>query len=342
MTSISRRPHLPVVLTALAGLLLALAPAGFAARAFEVWVQGRIVDEEGEPLEGVEITVARESSDTEIRGETDGKGRYRVLLFHGDREHRIRLDLAGYQSVEQAIPALESRSWDERRESAARPENGTLEIDFTLHSLESLERRAQEVPEDASPAERRRAATPIYNEGVSAAQRTLWARAEERFRAALEIDPEMGKAWSALAKVLYERRRCEESLEAGEKARELVPADLELLEIRIDCLRRKGETEKAAEALDELAAKDPYRAAPGLLERAHLLYEAHDSEAALPVLERLVEAIPDHADGHHLLGLVLLDLGRTEAARQALERYLELEPEGVEAEEVRELLEELD
>lgn len=322
-------------------LLLGLAAAGSAARRFEVWVQGRVVDQDGEPLEGVEITVTREGSDSEIRDETNRRGHYRVLLFRGHREHTIRLDLPGYQSLTQPIPALEASSWDDREKSRARPEGNALELDFTMRSLESIEEGAAESPEDASPEARRRAATPIYNQGVYAAQSMLWVRAEERFRAALEIDPEMGPAWAGLAKVLYERRRCEESLEAGERARELVPRDLELLEIRIECLRRTGETEAMREAVDELAEKDPYRAAPSLMERAHLLYEARDSEAALSVLEGLVEAIPDHAGAHHLLGLVLLGLDRTEAAREALERYLELAPEAEDAEDVRALLAEL-
>lgn len=322
-------------------LLLSLAAAGFSARPFEIWIEGTVVDQDGEPLDGVEVTVTREGSDSEIREETGRKGRFRVLLFHADREHTIRLDLPDYQSVTQPIPALEASSWDDRDRPTKRPEGNVLELDFTMRSLESIEQGAVEAPEDASPEARRRAATPIYNQGVYAAQSTLWARAEERFRAALEIDPEMGPAWAGLTKVLFERRRCEESLEAGERARELVPRDLELHEIRIECLRRTGETEKLREALDELAEKDPYRAAPGLMERAHLLYEARDSEAALEVLDRLVDAIPDHAGAHHLLGLVLLDLGRTDAAREALERYLELDPDAEDAGDVRALLAEL-
>ncbi len=265
-----------------------------------------------------------------------------MLLFHADRSHTIRLDLPGHQSLTQPIPALEASSWDDREKSTKRPEGNVLELDFTMHSLESIEQGAAEAPEDASPEARQRAATPIYNQGVEAAKSMLWSRAEERFRTALGIDPEMGPAWAALAKVLYERRRCEESLEVGATARRLVPRDLELHEIRIECLRRTGESEKAWEAVQELAEKDPYRAASAFMERAHLLYEVPDSEAALPVLERLVEAIPDHAEAHHLLGLVLLDLDRPGAAREALERYLELEPSAEDAEDVRALLAELE
>lgn len=326
------------LLLTLAALLLGLAAAGSAARPFEVWVEGTVVDQDGEPLEGVEVTITRERSDSEIREETDPEGRFRVLLFHADRSHTIRLDLPGYQSVTQPIPALEASSWDDREKSRARPEGNVLELELAMHSLESIEEGALEAPEDASPEARRRAATPIYNQGVEAAKSMLWVRAEERFRKALEIDPEMAPAWAALTKVLYERRRCQESLEVGETARRLVPRDLELHEIRIDCLRRTGESEKAWEAVQELAEKDPYRAAPAFMERAHLLYEVPDSEAALPVLERLLEAIPDHAEAHHLLGLVLLDLDRPEAAREALERYLELDPDADEAEDVRALL----
>lgn len=322
-------------------LLLGVGPTAFAARQFEIWVQGRVLDQAGEPVEGVEITVTRERSRLRIQEETDAQGRYRVFLLDGRYEYLFELEREGYLSQERTLQPIETRSHDNRDRLARRPEGVYVDLDFTLRSVESIEREALEVPEAASPAARRRAATSIHNEGVEAAKRELWPQAEEKFRAAVRVDPELGKAQAALAKVLFEQRRCEESLEVAEVARELMPSDLELLNVRYHCLRRTGDTEKAAEALDELAERAPRLVTSELLAHAVELYEAHDSEAAVPVLERLVETVPDQARAHYYLGLALLDLGQAGAARAPLERFLELEPDAYDADDVRELLREL-
>ena len=334
---------LAVSLLVSSGLLVLSSGPLQAAQGFEVWVEGRVVDQDGEPLDGVRITVTREGSDTELREETGRRGRYRLFLLHGNLPHVFRLERDGYEGAEHEVRPITTRSHDERDRPARRPEGRTVELDFTLRSEESLARRAAEVPEDASPAARRRAATPIYNRGVEAAQKTLWSRAEERFREAVAIDPEMGEAHAGLAKVLFEQGECEESLEVGERARELEPRDPELWQIRYECLRWTGTAEEADRALDDLAERAPRLAAPGLMERARALYDAHDDpEAALREVERVLEADPAHARGHHLKGLVLLELRRTDEARQALERYLELAPDAWDAEDVRALLEDLE
>lgn len=340
------RPEVPSLLVSLflslAFLVLSGGPLP-GAQAFEVVVQGRVLDQDGEPLDGVRITVTREGSDRELQEETGRKGRYRVFLLHGNLPHVFRLEREGYEGAEHDVRPIETRSHDERDRPARRPEGGVLELDFTLRSEESLTRRAAEAPEDASPAARRRAATPIYNRGVEAAQKTLWSRAEERFREALEIDPEMGEAHAGLAKVLFEQGRCEESLEVGERARELEPADRELWQIGYECVRRTGTAEETARALDELAERAPRLAVPGLMARTRVLYDAHDDpDAALQAVERVLEADPGHARAHHLKGLVLLELRRTGEASEALERYLELAPDAWDAADVRALLEELE
>ncbi|MFP3939593.1 MAG: tetratricopeptide repeat protein [Thermoanaerobaculia bacterium] len=340
------RPEVPSLLVPLILSLALLVLSGGplpGAQAFEVVVQGRVLDQDGEPLDGVRITVTREGSDRQLQEETDRKGRYRIFLLHGNLSHVFRLERDGYEGAEHDVRPIETRSHDERDRPARRPEGGVLELDFTLRSEESLTRQAAEVPEDASPAARRRAATTIYNEGVEAAQKTLWSRAEERFRAALAIDPEMGPARAALAKVLFEQGRCQESLEEGETARELEPADPELWQIRYECVRRTGTAGEVARALDELAERAPRLAVPGLMARARMRYDAHDDpDAALQSVERVLEADPAHARAHHLKGLVLLELRRTEAAREALERYLELAPDAWDAADVRALLEDLE
>ncbi|HEY3123186.1 MAG TPA: tetratricopeptide repeat protein, partial [Thermoanaerobaculia bacterium] len=60
-----------------------------------------------------------------------------------------------------------------------------------------------------------------------------------------------------------------------------------------------------------------------------------DAEAAL---SKAVEARPDLAMGHFLLGMVSFNLNKKAAAREHLQKYLELDPNGKEAATAKELL----
>ena len=78
------------------------------------------------------------------------------------------------------------------------------------------------------------------------------------------------------------------------------------------------------EKITELRAEDPARALAELeeapkqlsddaevrLARADLSWELHGAEAALPMLEKLVEDVADYADARHMLGCVYDEAGR--------------------------------
>ena len=60
-----------------------------------------------------------------------------------------------------------------------------------------------------------------------------------------------------------------------------------------------------------------------------------DAEA---MLSRAVEAKPDMAMGHYLLGMASFNMNKKAAAKEHFQKYLELEPNGKEAATVKELL----
>ena len=60
-----------------------------------------------------------------------------------------------------------------------------------------------------------------------------------------------------------------------------------------------------------------------------------DAEASL---SKAVQAKPDLAMGHFLLGMVSFNLNKKAAAREHLQKYLELDPNGKEAATAKELL----
>jgi TolB-like protein len=118
-------------------------------------------------------------------------------------------------------------------------------------------------------------------------------RAIEHYKAALEIDPEFGQAWAALA-------------EAYVVLPEYLPGTTDMY------------LPLAQEAMDTALALDPDSAhalaASGYF-KAHYFY---DWEGANADLERAVELAPDYATGHQFYGEVLNIQGRLDEALEQL------------------------
>ncbi len=83
---------------------------------------------------------------------------------------------------------------------------------------------------------------------------------------------------------------------------------------------------------------DPEWAATGLFKLAVELYNNGQTEAAAQALERVLQADPDHARAHYLLGVAQFNSGQTEPASEHLQRFLELAPEDPDAAIARDLL----
>jgi len=66
--------------------------------------------------------------------------------------------------------------------------------------------------------------------------------------------------------------------------------------------------------------------------------EMKDTESAVAQLNKVVKAQPTYADAQCLMGFLYLDKGRPDLARKRFERYLQLDPDGESAKQVKEWL----
>jgi Flp pilus assembly protein TadD len=94
-------------------------------------------------------------------------------------------------------------------------------------------------------------------------------------------------------------------------------------------------TGAAAEYRRSLALK---RTAPGYVGLARALYDSNQSADALAELDRAASLDPKYAQTYLLLGEIHQGEGRVDAARNAYQRFLQLQPTGDQARAVREIL----
>jgi tetratricopeptide (TPR) repeat protein len=181
-------------------------------------------------------------------------------------------------------------------------------------------------------------AARIFNEGADAYNAGDMATAISKFQQAADLDPNLVQARLVLAKIFFSNGNLAEALARAEEVVALEPENGDALRITYDSALRLGDTEKAANALDGLAASDPEWASTGLFKLAVELYNNDQIDAAAQALERVLQVKPDHARAHYLLGVALFNSGQTKTASEHLQRFIELAPDDPDAAIAKDLL----
>jgi len=180
--------------------------------------------------------------------------------------------------------------------------------------------------------------TRLFNTGVAALNVGDYDTAARKFRTALEEDPELVPAYSALAVVLVGQEKYEEALEAANQTLERDPDNARALRMRYQALRLLGRLDEAAQAFQKLSADEQIEALNLQYNRATDLFNAGQTQEAAEVLEGIVAARPDHAKAHYMLGLSYTNLNQPDAARTHFQRFIELAPNDPDAATAQEML----
>ena len=226
------RNHL---LTAL--VLLLVTAAGVQGQAF-----GRVTvvvkNEQGEPLQGVKVTVT--TKDLERYREeatTNKKGKATIAFTDATRFYDFHFEYEDFQPADVSIKP-------EIRQSIVR--------DIVLS-----EGHAVTVGDSGdagtvvyTPAER------VFNEGVGLLKTGDLQGARTKFSEALEKDRKMAAAHQAIAGIYIEEKNYEAALESVHRFRELAPDDPNGLFMLYDAHTGLGNQKEADAALKELKAKD--------------------------------------------------------------------------------------
>lgn len=182
------------------------------------------------------------------------------------------------------------------------------------------------------------AAVIVYNEGVAALRVGDRAAAKARFEEALELNPDLGAATSALAVVHLNEGEHARAAALAEKLLAADPDNLQAKRVRFDAYRLLGDAAKEQEAFEALAAADPASAAEFLYEAGVKLFDAGQMEEAAKMLARARQLQPENPDVLYRLGLAYVNLEQKAEAKETLGKFLELAPDHPEASVARDML----
>lgn len=293
---------------ALLALLASLALAGGAFAQGQGRMEGTVVDENGEPIADVQVTITSDEIGFSKEVTTSKKGRFSLIFVDATRSYNYHFVKEGYQTTDivEKVPA-----------------GGNTRKSFTVPSRSA----APAAPATAS-TESRNPAINLFNEGVVAFQAGDLAAAKAKFNEAIAKDADLPAPYSALAGMYLEAKDYEQAKAMANRTLELEPTNARAIRILYDIYHTAGDEAKAAEMLAKLkAAGEGTEAAVRVFNEGAEAARLGDLEAARKRFEEAVAIDPELAPGYAALGRIHLAQKSYQEALTAAEKALNLEPD---------------
>jgi tetratricopeptide (TPR) repeat protein len=304
--------------------LLTLLLAAAAQAATQGRVAGKVVDSAGNAVEGATITITTPSIRSfKLSVTTKKDGTYGFIVNDATMLYDLKFEKEGYAAVNIS------------KQKFSTVEITNLPSQTMLKPSEAPAGKAGAAPA-AAPSTSEQAAL-AYNAAVDLFNSGDKPGAEAKLKEAVAKNPDLPQAWKVLAELAYENKDWAKTLEYGQKALDLDPSMTDLYARMTNAAEKSGDKKATAEwrkKYEEVNADSP----EVLYNKGVEAYNKGKMKDAEAALSKAVEAKPDLAMGHFLLGMVYFNLNKKAAAREHLQKYLDLDPNGKEAATAKELL----
>ena len=300
-------------------LTLIVVLLAFAANAFAVGqarITGKVLDAATKkPIENAEITVkAVEGKTFNEKFKAKKDGAYAIFLLDGTLRYEFTWSAPGYRSYSETMKL-----------SLGEPNVREIVLTQAGATTAVASVPASEIKIDPSVA--------AFNEGATLANAGSNAEAAAKFEEAIKARPDLMNAWQALAKVSVRAKNYDRAIEAANKALEADSEDTDMVAVLYEAYTAKGDKAKASEFKKRLPAN-----AGSLFNDAARAINAGKDGDAEPLLKQAITADANFAPAYYELGMLYVRSGKNADAKQALTKYLELEPNGRDAATAKEML----
>src|SRR5580700_6619072 len=356
--------HRRLALPALGVLLFAL--AGFAQTTTSL--EGDVKGEDGQPLKGALVKIDREDIKGHYQVKTDKKGHY----FHAGLPigtYKISLEVDGkdvdfVDKVRTTLGDPVVNNFDEHANAQKRQamtqaaDSGTLTKDqergLTAEQKAALEKQTKE---RAQALAKNKGLNDAFNAGMQAMTAKQYDVAVQQFSKASELDANQNVVWAQLADAYVglagtktgpeHDEAMTKGLDAFQKALTLKPDDAAYHNNYALALAKAKKFDEAQAELAKAAQLDPTNAGRYFYNLGALLVNTGQSAAAEAAFKKAIEANPDYADAQFQYATALSAKLTTDkdgkvvapdGMQAALEKYLQLQPEGQFAEAAKGML----
>jgi tetratricopeptide (TPR) repeat protein len=356
----------PPAAVAALGLFLTLFSGSSQAQVSQL--EGKVIGEDGAPLQNAIIKIERKDIKGNYKTKSNKKGEYihaglplgvyRVVLEVNGRDvdavDNVRTRLGEPVTINFNLKELK-----ERQQALARAaEAGTLTQE-RARELSPEQKAALEraMKERQAQLARNKALNDAFNAGMAALQAKQWQQAVDSFVKAAEIDPKQHVVWGQLAEAYVGlagtktgaemEAVMQKAFEAYQKAMELNPNDAAYHNNYALALAKARKVEEAQAELLKAAQLDPGRAGQFYYNLGAVLVNIGQLEPAGEAFKKAIEVDPNYANAYYQYAVYLFGKatlapdGRVvppPGTREALEKYLQLDPNGIFAESARGML----
>lgn len=295
-------------------LLLATAPT-VASAARDARLIGKVMDPDGQPIAGVTVVASSEQvPDFREVETTDRRGVFKFDFPQRNVTYTLRFEKSGYMPIES------NQEWNLE---------GTARQEFTMTAGEASVDGGGIISTSALAIQK-------FNAGVAAFNSRDLNAAEERFREALESDPDLSQAWAALSRVYLDQGRHQQAVEAAEKAIAIGATDESVWRTRWEAYRELGDEAMTVQALKDLEnAAIRTEEARGIYNEGVRLAKAGDHTAAVTKFREALEVDPNLLVAQTGLAISAMESGAHEFAAGAAEAILKGDPQNEQALRIR-------
>ena len=281
----------------------------------EARMAGKILDAATkQPVEGGLIKIeATEGKTVKLESKAKKDGSFAVFVLDGTLRYKFVVSAPGFVPYEEVIKMSLGQ---------------TMTRDFMLI------KEGAAAPGAAAPAGPvSDPAVEAFNAGAVLSNSGDTAGALVKFEEAVTLKPGLTAGWMALARVAVKEKKYDKAVNAAKKALEIDEEDVDMWTVLHQAYTALGDKANAAIAEKKL----PANASKLFNEAARLINEGKDAEAETS-LKRAVAVDEKFAVAWYELGMVYARAGKSAEAKEALNKYLELDPKGKDAPTAKEML----
>ena len=330
-------------------------------------VSGKVVGEDGQPMANTVISIDREDmrGHYEVKTQKDGTfrhaglplGVYSVSVMDGERkvftQSGLRTSLRDPVNLEINL-----------REERARTEAAAAGVSLGTEKLTEEQMKAIEQQKTArdEAIKKRQELLSKYGAAEEALKNKDYDTAISGYQAAVDVDPtqhvvfaKLGEAYGGKAQATRDAAQKKELFTKAEesyrKAIEVKPDDASYHNNFALALVNSGKVQEAQEELKKAAQLDATNAGQYYFNLGAVLVNTGNMQPAADAFRQSTETTPPFAEGFYQLGVTLIGMATVDpktgaivpqpGTKEALEKYLQLAPNGPNAESAKGLMETL-
>jgi tetratricopeptide (TPR) repeat protein len=306
-------------------------------------IYGKVLDREGKPLQGAVIQVEHLTTHQTDNAKTSKNGGYSISgLFQG--QYKVTVIVNGRAAMVKGegqgnaiyvATGLEVAVNFDLRNAPATPPPTPASVAPASGGSKGGDKGKTEA-EKKEDAQMRAS----FSAGVAALKANNYEEAITQFKAAAEKDPSQPGIYQNLGLALSNMKKYDESAAAYRKAIELKPDDAGFYAELSSALADAGKLDEAATPLQEAAKLNPSVGAQGYYNLGVVLTNRGKSKEAVDVFNKAIALDANYPKSYFQLGIAYFGSVNTmPQAVLALEKFLQLNPTGPDAETAKQLIE---